>query len=36
MKKILGILYGVFSITAIITHVWTVIIAFYEGVLGLE
>lgn len=31
MKAIFVSLYGIFVITAIITHVWTVIIAFEEG-----
>lgn len=31
MKKIFVSLFGVFAITAIITHIWTVIIAFTEG-----
>lgn len=31
MKAIFVSLYGVFAITAIITHIWTVIIAFTEG-----
>jgi hypothetical protein len=31
MKAIFISLYGVFAITAIITHIWTVIIAFTEG-----
>lgn len=30
MKAIFVSLYGVFAITAIITHIWTVIIAFTE------
>lgn len=35
MKAIFVSLYGVFAITAIITHIWTVIIAFNEaGFLG--
>ena len=31
MKGIFVSLYGVFAITAIITHIWTVIIAFTDG-----
>lgn len=31
MKTIFVSLYGVFAITAIITHIWTVIIAFTEA-----
>lgn len=31
MKAIFVSLYGVFIFTAIITHIWTVIIAFTEG-----
>ena len=31
MKAIFGSLYGIFMITAIITHVWTVFIAFTES-----
>jgi len=31
MKSIFASLYGVFVVTAIITHIWTVIIAFTEG-----
>jgi len=31
MRAIFVSLYGVFAITAIITHIWTVIIAFTEG-----
>ena len=31
MKAIFVSLYGIFAITAIITHIWTVIIAFGEG-----
>lgn len=31
MKAIFVSLYGIFAITAIITHIWTVIIAFSEG-----
>lgn len=31
MKAIVGSLIGVFTITALITHIWTVIIAFSEG-----
>jgi hypothetical protein len=31
MKAIFVSLYGVFTITAIITHIWTVIIAFSMG-----
>lgn len=31
MRAIFVSLYGVFAITAIITHLWTVIIAFTEG-----
>ncbi len=31
MKTILGSIFAVFSITAIITHIWTVIIAFKAG-----
>ena len=31
MKSIFVSLYAVFCITAIITHIWTVIIAFSEG-----
>lgn len=31
MKAIFVSLYGVFAITAIITHIWTVIIAFTEA-----
>jgi len=31
MKAIFVSLYGVFTITAIITHIWTVIIAFTEA-----
>lgn len=35
MKTIFVSLFGVFAITAIITHIWTVIIAFTEaGVFG--
>ncbi|MCX7985820.1 MAG: hypothetical protein N2662_02640 [Bacteroidales bacterium] len=35
MKKILKSLFGLFVLTAIITHIWTVIIAFSEaGFLG--
>lgn len=35
MKVIFTSLYGLFAITAIITHIWTVIIAFSEaGILG--
>ncbi|MGB1205111.1 MAG: hypothetical protein ACPG5B_05665 [Chitinophagales bacterium] len=35
MKAIFVSLYGIFSITAIITHIWTVIIAFTEsGIIG--
>ena len=31
MKAIFASLYGVFAVTAIITHIWTVIIAFTEA-----
>ncbi|MCA0933241.1 hypothetical protein LCM02_12330 [Lutimonas saemankumensis] len=31
MKALFVSLYGVFAITAIITHIWTVIIAFTES-----
>ena len=31
MKAIFVSLFGIFSITAIITHIWTVIIAFTEA-----
>lgn len=31
MKAILGTIYSIFVFTAIITHVWTVIIAFNEA-----
>ncbi len=31
MKAIFVSLYGIFAITAIITHIWTVIIAFAEA-----
>ena len=31
MKAIFVSLFSIFSITAIITHIWTVIIAFTEG-----
>lgn len=31
MRAIFVLLYGVFAITATITHIWTVIIAFSEG-----
>lgn len=31
MKAIFVSLYGIFTITALITHIWTVIIAFSEG-----
>lgn len=31
MKAIFASLYGVFVITALITHIWTVIIAFSEA-----
>lgn len=31
MRAIFSSLYGLFAITAIITHLWTVIIAFTEG-----
>ena len=31
MKSIFVSLFGIFAFTAIITHVWTVIIAFTEG-----
>ena len=31
MKAIFVSLYGVFAVTAIITHIWTVIIAFTES-----
>ena len=31
MKSLLGSIFGIFSITAIITHIWTVIIAFKAG-----
>lgn len=31
MKSIFVSLYGVFAVTAIITHIWTVVIAFTEG-----
>jgi hypothetical protein len=31
MKSIFVSLFGVFTITAIITHIWTVIIAFTEA-----
>ena len=31
MKAILVSLYGIFVITSIITHIWTVIIGFIEG-----
>lgn len=31
MKAIFVSLYGIFTITAIITHIWTVIIAFSVG-----
>lgn len=31
MKAIFVSLYGVFAVTAIITHIWTVIIAFTVG-----
>jgi hypothetical protein len=35
MKTLFGSLMGVFTITAIITHIWTVIIAFsHSGILG--
>ena len=35
MKAIFVSLFGIFSVTAIITHIWTVIIAFTEsGILG--
>ncbi|MDX9697775.1 MAG: hypothetical protein RBT49_18425 [Bacteroidales bacterium] len=31
MKSIFISLYGIFTVTAIITHIWTVVIAFTEG-----
>lgn len=31
MKSIFVSLYGVFAVTAIITHIWTVVIAFTGG-----
>lgn len=31
MKAFFLSIYGIFSVTAIITHIWTVIIAFGEG-----
>jgi hypothetical protein len=31
MRAILVLLYGVFAVSAIITHIWTTIIAFSEG-----
>jgi hypothetical protein len=31
MRAIFSSLYGIFAITAIITHIWTVVIAFTEG-----
>ena len=31
MKSLFGTLFGVFALTAIITHIWTVIIAFTEA-----
>lgn len=31
MKAILGSIFGIFAVTAIITHIWTVIIAFNEA-----
>ncbi len=31
MKSVFGTLFGVFALTAIITHIWTVIIAFTEA-----
>lgn len=31
MKAIFVSLFGIFTVTAIITHIWTVIIAFTEG-----
>jgi hypothetical protein len=31
MKAILGLIFTVFVVTATITHIWTVIIAFTEG-----
>ena len=31
MRAIFASLFGLFAITAIITHIWTVIIAFSEG-----
>lgn len=31
MKTIFATIYGIFMITAFITHIWTVIIAFSEG-----
>jgi len=31
MKAIFASLFGIFAITAIITHIWTVIIAFTEA-----
>lgn len=35
MKAIFVSLFGVFAVTAIITHIWTVIIAFSEaGIIG--
>lgn len=35
MKALLGSIFGIFAITALITHLWTVIIAFNEaGILG--
>lgn len=35
MRAFLGAIFGLFVITAIITHIWTVIIAFSEaGVMG--
>ena len=35
MKAILGSIFGIFAFTALITHIWTVIIAFTEtGLIG--
>jgi hypothetical protein len=35
MKAILGIFFTIFAFTAIVTHIWTVIIAFTEaGLIG--
>jgi hypothetical protein len=35
MKQLLGTIYSVFVITAVITHIWTVVIAFTEsGIFG--